>query len=1065
MDRHGGGTLETRRSSNQLLVDKLGRKPLFGAANPGDGSARDSEGSQQPRPPGSGRYRPPIDGLTHRARSDGLAPASAQRNGFHTAGQTPSGSRLPQVKGSSVSARRPLTMSEAFKLAEQEEGAFGGEDGPMDGSPSPAPRSWRSRFNTQMKATEAGRELAKVTRGDLPGADDSNPQPTTRPSDDQFDFGDGELAIPPLVPGIEDSPFASPDIKQGLGSPMRRHSTTDSPQKSFAWDIDQDFTAGDLQVSDSPRIRVDDRPFANRRVFDDNREIDLQSPTRLNPPGSRNTKLDEILALERRAGDVHSLVLPSPRRNTKLEDIAALEASAQSHIPIPDRKLSTPKNSKLSEIHQRELEGLSKRQLASLRLGEIREQNAMARSAPDTDRLLFSKDSPRDSKAESKTDSDRFSRPKSAYEAARETGSNPIATFKSRQKTGREISRSLDDKDWRSSVERARPTESHSRKSSNDASRPAARGTGISPALRRTASNTTSEKTSDSSETKSRFAKRAAARNGRKQNKDNRDGDNKRLTVGFSGLKRVQSTESTNSKRSSMHSEPDPTERLEAELKLFAPTDNHSEPGSVRAQSPASDSDDENMAEATPKPKRQDPLLMPTPRVTGAYVETPATVRVEKVVPQGEETKPESTSGEEELDRLRPTRVSLGDRKRSSSWSSADRYLSSDPGAAETQSADETSAAVKKPKAKLPRRQRPPIRNSAKLPSVKDDLLELHRLHNVEDSTLDDLEEILTGQKQPADTKEEGIIQEQQGKDPEKTEAVSEDERPATRLEPEPQHKSTIPKSIKVETPDVDDLAAYDRMSKSLHTVSLGIRDAKKGIESLEDRFTSSQSEKSPAMAPETHTHDHDHGPACVARPEASGLAYIHVPVPRLYQHTPTFRFTLAGLLVLMVSIWYATETAMCAKFCRPTSCDPTTGPCVWSFDDPTSFGTALPIKVDQWVTRGYGRKRFGELYEILDDTKADLIDAALGRHITEVDVNSLFTPEQRRQHRRRLRKKGLLKRKYADAATPEDRAKWAAWHQARLESEKAKEAREMGYAWGDEGEGSVGGDVPMDRW
>jgi hypothetical protein len=512
-----------------------------------------------------------------------------------------------------------------------------------------------------------------------------------------------------------------------------------------------------------------------------------------------------------------------------------------------------------------------------------------------------------------------------------------------------------------------------------------------------------------------------------------------------------------------MHSEPDPTERLEAELKLFAPTDNYSEPGSVRAQSPVSASDDEKMAEATPKPKRQDPLLMPTPKVTGAYVETPATVRVEKVTPQEEDVKAESTSGEDNVVDVRPTRASLGERKRSSSWSSADRYPSSDPAAAETQSADEDRAAVRKPRARSLPRRRPPIRNSTKLPSVKDDLLELHRLHNVEDSTLDDLEEILTGQKAPSHSKVEEILQGPVSTDSAKEESGPEDEKLAAKDQPELQTQiAHVPKAIKTEQLDAEDLAAYDRMSKSLQTVSLGIRDAKKGIESLEGRFTASQSEKPSAMAPETHTHDHHQCPACTARPDASALAYIHVPVPRLYHRTPTFQFTFIGLLVLLASIWYAAETTMCAKFCRPTSCDPTAGPCVWSFDDPTSFGTALPIKVDQWITGGYGRKRFDKLYEILDDAKADLVDAALGRHITDVDVNSLFTPEQRRQHRRRLRKKGLVKRKAVDAATPEEKAKWAAWHRARVESEKAKEAREMGYVWEEEGEGSIGGDVPM---
>lgn len=1063
MDRQDDGNLETRRSSNQLLVDKAGRKPLFASANSRDERARDGEQSQ-PRQIGSSRYRPPIDGLMNRSRSDG-PPPSALRNGHHTAGYTPSGSRLPQAKGSSVSQRRPLTMSEAFKLAEQEEGTSGGDDGPIDGSPSPAPRNWRSRFNDQMKATEAGRELAKVTRGEQHGTGDSRPQAQTRRSQDQFDLGDGEVAIPPLVPGIEDSPFPSPAAREALGSPMRRHSAIDSPQKSFAWDIDQDFTAGDLQVSDSPRIRVDGRPFANRRVFNDESGFDADSPAQLPPQGIQKTKLDEIQALERRVGEMNSSVFVSPRKNTKLDEIAALETSADLEIPIPDRRLSTPKNSKLSEIQQRELEGLSKRQLASIRLGEIREQNSMARAKSEETKPRLD-DFPRETGTEPQAEGGRYVRPRSGYEAARETSTNPITSYKNRHNGTREISRSLEDKNWRTSAEPVRPTMPHSRKGSTDALRQTGKTAGNSPGqtatARRSGSNTTSEKTSDSSETKSRIAKRAAARAARKQNKE-KDGENKRLTVGFAGLKRVQSTESTNSKRSSLHSEPDPTERLEAELKLFAPTDNHSEPGSVRAQSPVSDSDDEKMAEATPKPKRQDPMMMPTPKVTGAYVETPATVRVDKVVLE-EDSKPVKTSAmeAENFEDFRPARLKLSDRKRSNSWSTNDRDVSSDPGATESQSADEKPV-VRKPRARSLPRRRLPVRNSTKIPSVKDDLLELHRLHNVEDSTLDDLEEILTGQKAPSSEKVEEILDEVEQILPTKAETPSEDNKPSVQedeaLSRQTKHAS---KAIKSEDRGVEDLAAYDRMDKRLQTAALGIRDAKKGIESLEDRFTSSQSEKTSAMDYKTHTPGHRDCPACTERPDASALAYIQIPVPRLFHLKPTFRFTLLGLILFTISAWYATESVMCANFCRPTTCDPSTGPCVWSFDDPTSFGTALPIKVDQWITGGYGRKRFEQVYEILDDARADLVDAALGRHITDVDVNSLLTPEQRRQHRRRLRNKGLVKRRNLEAAPPEEKAKWAAWHRARVESEKAQEAREMGYTWEDEDEGSVGGDAPV---
>lgn len=195
----------------------------------------------------------------------------------------------------------------------------------------------------------------------------------------------------------------------------------------------------------------------------------------------------------------------------------------------------------------------------------------------------------------------------------------------------------------------------------------------------------------------------------------------------------------------------------------------------------------------------------------------------------------------------------------------------------------------------------------------------------------------------------------------------------------------------------------------------------------------------------DTHTHDDHHCPACAAQHNTSSLAYIHVPVPRLFHRKPSFRLTFLGIATLLFSIWYATESAMCANFCRPTSCDPSSGPCTWSLDDPTSFGTALPVKLDQWTTGGFGRAQFNEAYDVVDDWVADLQDAVTGRRITDVTMASLPTAEKRRQLRRRLRKKGLVGGK-GPVGDAEERVKWDAWRRARREKERAKEAGEMGY-------------------
>ncbi len=142
----------------------------------------------------------------------------------------------------------------------------------------------------------------------------------------------------------------------------------------------------------------------------------------------------------------------------------------------------------------------------------------------------------------------------------------------------------------------------------------------------------------------------------------------------------------------------------------------------------------------------------------------------------------------------------------------------------------------------------------------------------------------------------------------------------------------------------------------------------------------------------------------------------------------------------------------MCGLYCRPATCSGP-APCVWSFDDPT-FGSALPIKLDQWTTGGYGRAIFTRVSEEALDWTADMADQAAGRSIEDVDISKLSFA-QRNRHRRRLEKHGLLR---APSLPYDQRAKWESWRRERLAKERAREAREMGYSDGYEEEG-FGGD------
>ncbi|KAH7131528.1 hypothetical protein B0J13DRAFT_105903 [Dactylonectria estremocensis] len=874
--------------------------------------------------------------------------------------------------------------------------------------------------------------------------------------------------IPALVPGIEDLPWPSVEIGQHQRSqapPTPLDPENASPEKEFAWELDQDFTAGDLQISDSPRISMGTRPFANRIKFDEGSEIDINSRTRVANPGSRNTKLDEIRSREVKAGSNIPIESPQRRqRNTKLDEIRQREAQAEFQIPIPDRSLPRPRNTKLDEIRQREITGIPSRALAKARLEEIREQNSNSHSrsmSPEESRPLSARTT-RETTSSVDREREFPVRPKSAFEmGGQRIPDTPVTIFKARETKYHapveERGESSKANDGVGVVQPDMP-HSHQRGDSRDLLRRLARAASSSPAPetepRRPASPLPADKpATQDSDIKTAIPRRTSEHAPRHTQRQRIDNETSKPTVGFTGLPRTRSTDSIKSKRSSMQSEPDPTDRIEAEMSLFAPGDNQSEKGSVRAPSPLADSEDENEdVEATPRAPKPDPLSMPTPKITGAYVETPATVKEKplKDIPRPksgasnrEEKAPEKASEDAKLPRPRSSAWSRGN-KADLAWQSHDQDTTSDPGTDEKSAPTTLSSGVRRRRARSLPRRRGPLRNSAKPPTVKDDLMQLQRSHQIEDSTLDDLEEILLGRKAPT-PKMEALLNNL-------SDQASQDDDFDFDLELDTRLNT---KSNKINPQDPDhsdgDLATFTRMSKSLQTGLMGIRTAKKGIERLEGQVLH---EAKSAEKSDTHAHDHDHCTSCTAPVGPGTVSYVplSLPVPSLYHRKPSFRFTFLGIIVLLSSLWYAAESAMCAAYCRPTSCGKT--PCVWSFDDPT-FGTALPVKLDQWTTGGQGRVLMDMLREEMGDWSADLLDAYYGREMTDIDIDALSF-EQKRQHRRRMHKKGLLKPRTED---PEQQAKWDSWRQARKAKERVREVREMGYDVEDDEDEAVGGD------
>lgn len=1071
-----------------------------------------------------------------------------------------------------LSNRKPFSITEAFNRAVMEESDDSDQSHVMDASPSPAPRIARARHEDEdkrmrkilgqdhldSKAPGPARPFSRgsvasstfaVARPSIIKPDSprrrtlygkaSSPELNGAKPDEQPEAGTKDPAnslrphsgwlrqmpskddltnqgrIPALAPGIEDLPW--PSTENGENQPASVSPAKNaSPEKSFAWEFDQDFTAGDLQMSDSPRIRMGARPFANRIKFDEASEVDINSRTRVATPGSRNTKLDEIRTREVKAGS--NIPIQSPRRqpNTKLAEIQQRESVAEHQIPIPNRSLPRPTNTKLDEIRQREINGISNRTMAKMKLDEIREQNSNSASRSISRSLSPEESRPSSSRAvppvTEELDDKPPPRPKSAFEVGgQRIPDTPVTIFKAREFKSQAPAEKRDElNQGKENTKIARPE--HRRSDSRDLLRQLARATSSSPVPETDRQRPASPLPGDKQTTQEPIIKPAIPRRiseyGTRQTQPDVPKNNERPkpTVGFTGLShsRARSTDSVKSKRSSMQSEVDPTDRIEAEMSLFALGENQSEKGSTRPPSPQ-ESEDEKEADATPRAPKPDPLSMPTPKVTGAYVETPATVKVEKFEIKDEKPLTEkhtsrvrhssttddktseelrrlragsssSTREEKEPEEARPLRPRSSSanktRKTDLAWQSNEPDTASDPGTDEKSAPTALSTGVRRRRAQSLPRRRGPLRNSAKPPTVKDDLIQLHREHQIEDSTLDDFEEVLSGRKTPS-PRMRALLNNLPSD-------LSADDDFDFELDLDTRLNTKSNKLNNIKDPEHSDgeLAAFTRMSKSLQTGLMGIRTAKKGIERLEGQFnydtkptetTSTEAisiektptektsinmtsidEKPPTKKMDIETHEIVHTTACTHGPT---VTYLQLPIPRLYHRKPSFRFTLLGLILFIFSLWYAAESAMCAKYCRPTTCGKAEN-CVWSIDDP-SFGNAIPIKLDQWVTGGQGRVFLDARKEDFSDWLADVLDVYYDRDITKTDISG-FTFHQKRQHRRRLRKKGLQQ---TPPVSAEHQAKLDAWHQARIAKERVIEAREMGYDVSDEDDEAVGGD------
>ncbi|KAI0913264.1 hypothetical protein F4823DRAFT_88110 [Ustulina deusta] len=906
-----------------------------------------------------------------------------------------------------------IDLQQAFNMANAEFDAIRG----IDGSPSPAPRSFRresrSTIPTKNNVDTRNRDLNKhlewfdrnhqLAGGDSPldglftkngtgpaasGTGHTLPQKTNdgglggnrerqRPDTQSISSRDqgnieehgtlvGKLPAASAYSGRAGVDIPVPSIEYESASDDRPspdfQPTNISPEKSMGWHLDADFTAGDLQFSESPRIT-----------------IGKQSSEPIPQPD----------------------VPVSRRNNDKLNQIHQREVEA-ARTTFPEEPVKQM-NNKLEEVRAREIEASSRRALASSRLDEIRIRNSEPRSeSPEAH-----KDSYKKPLEEGLANFDNepqgalkpSSNPESRGEPIRDT---PVVVFK--KSSGRILGASDEDRIQERIQENNDKCGAISRSDSHDLLRRLARATSSSPREdQKGAEKDTDapiiEKTDIKQVSEARSLNHSPLRQeeGRARNlevKNSRD----RPTVGFADLMRIPSSDSVAEKRTSMPtSEADPTDRIAAELNLFAPLDNYSEKGSIRAPSPVPS---EPIDEKTPRPPKIDPLTQATPRVIGAYVDTPATVRVKEEeghVKSGEKplVAPELTStAQSQTSRLSPS-------KRTMNASATSRERSLKRSGTRSSSAPTTSR-----RSRSSSRRRRPLINTARPPTVRDDIIAILRANSIDDSTLENLDSIL------ADHEVDDLELKQMVND----------------------SVLKVEDDLDVKFSEMSDrereLEAYDRMSKSLQTGLLGIRSAKKGIERLEDKVTHhSATDDQPDSKAVSGSRPSSQPPL------QDAAAPVLLSVPRLYRKDPKFKLTSLGIVTICAIVWYALECAFCFLYAGPEYlCTPTI-PCDWSPNEPY-FPYTMPFMLDEWATGGKGRALALRAGEEVGDMLADISDWVTNTDFTQFDERYM-NAWQRKRHRRRLRKHALIP-KWTEP--PGYKAHYAEWQVAKAAREWAQE-------------------------
>lgn len=720
-----------------------------------------------------------------------------------------------------------------------------------------------------------------------------------------------------------DSESAAPPVRPATTAPLNT---------GYSWQVDDDFTAGDMQGSTSPPVRF----------------------------GRTNTRLDELRQLEIDAERQYPASTKRSflqRTNTKLDEIARLEKEAMLRYPINHvEEIDNSPKDKLSTVEERsDPEGNpTTKNGATTQDGDVEEG---APNVSDDQRKVNTEAS----NVPAQSSLRESPRCKDAFQENGINGANTPGTTHDNNPQDK-LSNKHEQPHANGDV-LARPQ-----------TQPSAAKEDPQDLLRRLAR--ASSKSPSPSPVQSQFVNKVLEQ-GSGEAASNTDGNAAseykflrapKPTVGFTGISRSSSTNSISSKFSTMSG--DPTARLAAEAKLFA-LDNYSERGSLRAPSPVPDTENEAKADIevaadndddeTPRLKKFiDPATAPTPVVPGAFIQTPAAYKVaHDVAEKSGATSSMSKPPERAIGQARDTSTSPRASKSDYQREAGSRRLGNDT--RRTKSAS---------------RHRSPVKNSAKPPTVKDDLRLIYEKNNIDDSELDDLTDVIMTSEHP-----EKVVE---------------------------MLKTEVP-NLEDDTKDLpidEQLKRMNGMSEALKTGLAGIRNAKRGIERLEDQVSRPGR---PARGP-VQNRPAGSGNTGTSAQQSGIYTYIQIPVPRLYRTSPKLRPTLFGLLLLLLGFWqlyWIVEGLFYDQWGKQQFCYRGV-PCRWDMDDP-EYGYVIPVKLDEWITGGAIRPHAAHWLEEARDGWADLEDWLTNTDIRQIHHQAIRDPVKKEQYWRRIEKKGLF--------------------------------------------------------